>query len=74
LKLELAYWLTEGKVDPRAIKELTQLAVLMKEEQIPLFESPEAVLIMTHRSSQLLPETERVKKDFNQVHIVNDCC
>lgn len=52
IQLELAYRLTEGKVDPRVVREMAVLAELMRKGQVPLFETPEAVIVLSLRESR----------------------
>jgi hypothetical protein len=62
IQLELAYRLTEGKVDPRVIREMTVLAELVEREKVPLFETPEAVIVLSLRECRL-----REGQSFNDV-------
>lgn len=61
LKLILAYHLTEAKVSPKVIRELSNLAIRMTEEQVPVMETPEAIIVFCQRESEL-------EKDFGKRH------
>ena len=51
--LEITYQLTECRVPSYVLQELNSIATVMRKEQVPILETPEAVVVLSQRETEL---------------------